>query len=434
MTKRNRAYKFRIYPNKKQKDFFEKSFNCSDFIYNYFLSRQKEIEDILRIYSDVSEKELKEFRKKHGIYFNKFEASREATQIRNTTHQFLKEVDSTSRTYALEFLDKAFSNMSKIKSRYPRFKRKHNSLRSFSGQCSYSKEKLVAFSIEPSENGWYKINIPKLKGLKTRIHNPEFVDQYRDKEAFKLNNYTVSKNASGQYFISIQVAQLYPSVKQKEVEEKTSIGIDLGVKRLITTSEEGHFDIELFKGDTVSVEMLEEDKKRLEAILSKKRINNKSWKESKKYDRLKNKIAKISNKITNKRKDLQHNITSKLVNLDGVDTFVFEDINVSKMLQKKDKKSTNRTNKNNNKSLAESGLGSIRDKVKYKAEWLGKNIVFVNPAYTSQKCNQCGYVDSKNRVSQHEFHCVNCGHEDNADLNAAKNIKEKYFSEIYEKC
>ena len=370
MTKRNRAYKFRIYPNKKQKDFFEKSFNCSDFVYNHFLSKQKEVEDLLNIYSNVSKEELKKFRKKHGLYFNKFEASREATQIRNTTHQFLKEVDSTSRTYALEFLDKAYSNMSKMKTGYPKFKRKHGSLRSFSGQCSYSKEKLVAFSIEPSENGWYKINIPKLKGLKSRIHNPEFVDQYKDKEGFKLNNYTVSKNASGQYFISMQVAQLYPSVKQKEIEEKTSIGIDLGVKRLVTTSEEEHFDIDIFKSDMVKIEVLEQEENRLKVILSKKRLKNKEWKESKKYDRLKNKIARISNKITNKRRDLQHNITSKLVNLDGVDTFVFEDINVSKMLQRKNKKSTNRTNKRNNKSLADSGLGTIRDKVKYKAVFL----------------------------------------------------------------
>ena len=53
-----------------------------------------------------------------------------------------------------------------------------------------------------------------------------------------------------------------------------------------------------------------------------------------------------------------------------------------------------------------------------------KVLIQINPAYTSQRCNECGYISSKNRKTQEIFLCVECNHSDNADINAAKNILE----------
>jgi putative transposase len=58
----------------------------------------------------------------------------------------------------------------------------------------------------------------------------------------------------------------------------------------------------------------------------------------------------------------------------------------------------------------------------YKAVWFGGKLVAVPPAYTSQRCCVCGHVDRGNRLSQARFVCRACGHEDNADVNAARNI------------
>ena len=57
--------------------------------------------------------------------------------------------------------------------------------------------------------------------------------------------------------------------------------------------------------------------------------------------------------------------------------------------------------------------------------------VSITPAsYTSQTCNVCGYIDKSNRPNQHTFKCKNCGHTDNADFNAAKNIRDRIVNPI----
>ena len=83
-----------------------------------------------------------------------------------------------------------------------------------------------------------------------------------------------------------------------------------------------------------------------------------------------------------------------------------------------------------NRVLQNTGLGEIRTQVKYKSEWQGKNVVSVDPKYTSQKCSKCGHIQKENRVTQANFTCTKCGHHENADSNAAKNIKEKYFENL----
>ena len=75
-----------------------------------------------------------------------------------------------------------------------------------------------------------------------------------------------------------------------------------------------------------------------------------------------------------------------------------------------------------NKSILSMGWFEFRRQLQYKAEWKGGMVIAVNPAYTSQTCSACAHVSKKNRRSQSKFECVNCGHSENADFNAAKNI------------
>jgi len=76
------------------------------------------------------------------------------------------------------------------------------------------------------------------------------------------------------------------------------------------------------------------------------------------------------------------------------------------------------------KSISEVSWGLLIQKMIYKTERYSKVLVQINSAYTSQRCNKCGYISRKNRTSQSVFHCKKCGYKENADINVAKNILE----------
>lgn len=76
----------------------------------------------------------------------------------------------------------------------------------------------------------------------------------------------------------------------------------------------------------------------------------------------------------------------------------------------------------------------LRSKVEYKAKEAGIRVVLINPAYTSQRCSQCGHIDSVNRPKETKgqayFQCVKCGYQANADYNASQNIATKDIERI----
>jgi len=83
-----------------------------------------------------------------------------------------------------------------------------------------------------------------------------------------------------------------------------------------------------------------------------------------------------------------------------------------------------------NKSLLNVAPYQIRSMLEYKSLWNGCKLMIINPAFTSQKCSECGKVDSENRKTQADFKCTVCGHKENADINAAKNIKTAGLAEL----
>ena len=72
-------------------------------------------------------------------------------------------------------------------------------------------------------------------------------------------------------------------------------------------------------------------------------------------------------------------------------------------------------------------FAQLKGFLEYKAEALGCRVVGIDPRHTSQRCNVCGFTDRGNRRSQSEFKCRECRHRQNADLNAAKNIRDKHL-------
>ena len=136
----------------------------------------------------------------------------------------------------------------------------------------------------------------------------------------------------------------------------------------------------------------------------------------------KKKLAKVSRKIANIRKNWIHQTTKKIAGKCG--TIVVEDLKVRNMTTSA-KGTIENPGKNVgqksglNRAILDTAFGEIRRNLEYKCG----RLVEVNPAYTSQTCSRCGHAEKENRKTQARFLCVSCGFASNADTNAAINIR-----------
>lgn len=146
---------------------------------------------------------------------------------------------------------------------------------------------------------------------------------------------------------------------------------------------------------------------------------------SKRFNKAKQRINKLHTKISNKRKNHLHQISHKLSKNHAL--IIVEDLKIANMT-KSAKGNSQKHGKNVkaksglNKSILHQSWGELVRQIEYKLEWLGGELIKVDPKYTSQKCNKCGHIEKGNRKSQAHFECKSCGHIDNADINASKNI------------
>jgi putative transposase len=141
-------------------------------------------------------------------------------------------------------------------------------------------------------------------------------------------------------------------------------------------------------------------------------------------------VGAIHRKVANQRKDFAHQLSRSLVN--HYDLIVHEGLRIPNMVRrpKPRKEQDSGTFLANgaaakaglNRSIHDAGWGQLLWFIAYKAEDAGRELIAVDPRYTSQRCSSCGHVEAANRCSQAEFRCLACGHEVQADVNAAHNI------------
>ena len=138
------------------------------------------------------------------------------------------------------------------------------------------------------------------------------------------------------------------------------------------------------------------------------------------------KIAKLHHTIANVRQDFLHK-QSTVISKNHAKVFV-EKLQIKNMSASA-KGSNQEPGKNVkakaglNKSILDQGWFELRRQLNYKLFWKGGMLAEVNPRNTSQQCSDCGHLEKENRISQEVFRCKACGHEEHADINAAKNIK-----------
>ena len=190
-----------------------------------------------------------------------------------------------------------------------------------------------------------------------------------------------------------------------ELEEPTPddvqgfLGIDLGEKNIATTSD----------GAMMTNEPVEQNRKRYQRL--RKELQSKGTKSARR------RLKVIRRKQSRFQKDVNHQISKRLVatakhTQRGIALEDLTGITTRTRVKGKERRA-----QRSNWAFAQ-----LRTFIEYKAKLNGVSLVAVDPAYTSQRCNECGHIEKSNRRSQSDFLCQSCGHTAHADVNAAKNI------------
>lgn len=348
---------------------------------------------------------------------------------------FIKEAPAQTLQQSLLDLQDAFNRFLKNKGsvNYPLFKKK-------------SRDNSFRFS-DPKQ---FKIKRLSKRKAQITLHKLGKCKFWYDKDnpiIGKPKSATVKKEA-GQWYISILCEVDLPEPIQIKPETAGSaVGIDRGCNNLIATSSHifgekstkqyQHLKkitnikspslLDLRKEIILKYELRIKDYQRILALKKKK---------SRAFYKTKSKITKLHRKLSNYRKDALHQISKYIV--ESQDIICLEDLNVKAMTK------SNKGTKENpgqdvakksglNKAVLSQGWGYLRTFIQYKSEWSGK-LCFdkVPPAYTSQQCYLCKFKDEKNREGEN-FKCQSCGHQDHADVNAAKNILRAGLARIASK-
>ena len=378
----NKAYKFRLYPNQKQKELINKTFGSTRLVYNYYLS-----------------KKIKEYETdKHSS--SCYECIKDLKNL-YSDYPFLKEVDSMSLRCTLFDLDNSYQKLFKEKTGYPKFKSKFNknSFRTNMVTSEYKGNTYYNIKLD-LRNG--TITLPKLKEIKIRGY------RNLDKINGRIINATVSRELDETYYVSIVVEE---DIIGPKFIPTTIVGLDLGIKDLVITS-----NYQKYQNEKV-IEKYEKRIKQKQKRLAKK------IKGSHNYNKLK-KIARIYKKIKNARKYLIHHITKDIT--DNNDIISCETLKAKNMVK----------NHHLAKAIEDASFSEIIRQLEYKTKWKGKRLYKIDTYYpSSQICSHCGYKNTllKN-LNIREYTGPNCQYELDRDYNASVNIMfeglKKYMNEV----
>ena len=404
--------KFRIYPNKEQREQLAIFFDAARFVWNFFLAKKQEER---KLYKKFSEAEKEAF---HWLTcFDMIKMLKPLKREEKT--QWLQQAPTHVLQRVPAHLIDAYNRFFKGLAEPPKFKSKkraHNSI-------TDDKIRIIGD----------KLFVPKMDSL---------VSMKQDRgipAGARISSATVScegnpKWSGARYYVSFKVT--LPD--ETECFEKTgkSIGIDVGLETFCTLSNGKKVARHRFEKKArrrlahlqrIQSRKQEGARKRYEKKLvadcvaagkpvpeNLRKLSKKIPSEyySKRFERIKNRVAAAHSKVSNQRHDFLHKLSLQLVK--EYDFIAAEDLRVRNMLK----------NPNLARSMSDAAWSEFFRMLAYKCEWFGKIFVKVPPAYTSQTCSVCG-CRKKLELKDRDWTCPDCGTHHDRDVNAAKNILAK---------
>ena len=301
--------------------------------------------------------------KGNKVSISNYDISKQLTEAKKEI-PWLKDVHSQTLQAILDRLDNAYKSFFRKKIGFPKFASRHK---------------------------WRSIPFKAIKFQDNKFILPKFgfVSVFKDRlPEGELKTASIVRKADG-YYLHVQI-----ELETIENTNENQVGIDMGVSYFAVTS------------DNIFIN----NPKHLSRYANLLRIENRSLaRKVRGSERRKKQVHKLQLlylKITRVREDFLHKESTKLSKQYG--TIFMENLNIAKMVK----------DSYFSKNILDCGWSKFKQLLSYKA-----NVVLVNPAYTSQICNECGHTAKTNRISQSEFVCINCGNIENADYNASKNIK-----------
>lgn len=380
-----KAYKYRIYPNKKQQTKMNQFFGCCRFVYN----------KCIEWYSDAY-KSWKE----NGTDIGKTPLLTEFKK----DNEFLKECDNAALAYSRSNFDRAIKDFIKSKNGkrngkrlgFPQFKSKHKSKMTYKTCDAHGGIRFVDDS---------HIKLPKMGLVKCVKH--------RDFDGV-IKAVTVEMKPSGKYYISVMVE--CPNEIELKINKKNNynnlnvVGLDMSLSDFVVSSHEE---------DNTIIKYVRNYRKNEKHLSKLQRKLSRKEKGSKNRMKSKQEVAILHEKITNQRKDFINK--TALYFARKYDVIVLEDINLQNM---------SRT-LHLGKSVNDLGFSKFRSILEQKCKEYDTTIIYADKWYPSSKtCSSCGSINKNLKLSDREWVCTECGTYHNRDFNAAINL-EQYFTNQY---
>ena len=399
----NKAYRFRLEPNVEQQVILNNLVGSARFVWNQMLAMSFEMfannefinaTNLVNKIMDLKNNPDFEFLKSHSNAVSLQQKVRDLASAWSRffdpkVHARLKENKKKIRKPKLFKL--ADGTEIQLRPLMPRFKRKSDGCDSI---------RLVQFD-----------KYCRIEGNRVKLPNGIGLVKFRKSQDIigTIKNVAISKK-SGRWSVSFGC--------EREIENpihpsKTAIGIDLGITKLISTSDGQYIKPKnSFKSNQVKLAKLQRQ-------LSRKVLFSQNWKKQNR------KIQKLHHHIANIRHDYLHKITTNISKNHAM--IVVEDLKVVNMSKSASGSAVQhgrnvKAKSGLNKSILDQGWSMMVDMLEYKQHWQGGLLIKINPRYTSQTCSQCQHIAKENRRSQARFECVKCMYVANADFNAARNI------------
>lgn len=353
-----KTYRYRIYPNNRQKQIIDQTIELCRYLYNCGLEHR-----------------ILAYRQRRASVYA-YQQINELPGIKEVFPDY-KNIYSQVLQDVLRRLDKTFSSFFRRvktgeKPGFPRYKGE-NRYHSFT--YPQPQENMIP------ANG--KVYLPKIGKVKIKLHR---------EIPGNIKTVTVTRRNGKCYAcFTVEVESvLLPKTGR-------TVGIDVGVFAFVATS------------DGLLVQSPQTYRKAEKSLKALQREVSRRKKGSNRRRKSVQKLASVHEKIANQRKDIAHKTARYLVN--NYDLIAHEDLQIKNMVK----------NHHLAKSIQDSGWGMFFDILAYKAEEAGKQVIKVNPHNTSQICSGCGHIVKKTlAVRIHK--CPHCGLELDRDINAARNI------------